>query len=595
MATRVDLSLAGQRIATNLRAAGCRHRPGGNHSFFLDGRGDAASETRHHSRHRSLCHLSTDRVLVCLQWQNRGQCDDFARWQARRVFGAAHVRCRSTVFRSIDDLTSRAIDGTANASFPFWSPDSDTIGFFADGKLKTVGLDGAPPVIVCEAPNGRGGTWNRDGVILFQAGSAVNTQGISRVSSSGGIPSEVTSLAPGEGDHRFPSFLPDGDRFFYYVNDNASIFVGSLKGDTPVKLLQGVSSSAVLASTGHLLYAKQGTLLAHAFDPKTLQFTGQAFSIALNVASAFQGQQGFSVSGTGTLVYGSDSSGGSAARLTWVDRAGKTLGTVGPEGLFRGIDISPDERHLVFHRDDANGGGDVWMLDLHRDTVTRITAAQPRQHNGPAVFSHSGLLAYGADIGPASSDHKNSSTWAIHVRPAAGLSDEETVVDSQRRVNPMSWAPDGSIVYQYSGEETGEDILVLPGAGGRQPFVFQAATGPDTHPQVSPDGKWIAYQSRETGTGEVYVRSFPTGKTKRIVSISAGGLPRRRRDGKELFYVRTASFASGMIVAVPFTATPSGIALGPPKTCLTTGISMEALIAPEITTHMPCPMMGSDS
>jgi Tol biopolymer transport system component len=285
--------------------------------------------------------------------------------------------------RSLDSLAAQPLPGTEGAGLPFWSPDSRSIGFFAGGKLKRIDVDGGPAQVLSDAASGRGGSWNRDGVIVF----APNNIGpLNRVSSAGGETTSLTKLMPDQQNHRFPSFLPDGRHFLYFATGTTNdIFVGSLDSAEGQRLI-AADSQAAYAAPGFVLFIRQGTLLVQSFDADRLQLNGEPIPIAERVGFNALGGA-FSVSENGVLEYrtGTDASN---VKLTWVDRNGKLLGSIGDPGNYQAPDISPDGYQIAVHRHDGRGG-DVWLVESTGGKTTRLTF-DASQDNSQPVWSPDG-------------------------------------------------------------------------------------------------------------------------------------------------------------------------------------------------------------
>ena len=282
--------------------------------------------------------------------------------------------------RPVAAVAARPISGTEGGTFPFWSPDSRFIGFFAGGKLKKVAIAGGPPTVLCEAPAGSGGSWSRDNVLLFAPGGTQH--GLQRVSSAGGVPTVVTSVDPvtGEDDHRWPHFLPDGQHFFYTARTGGCcpaskpsvIRMGSLDAaDAAIPLLQAESS--VSYASGYVLFARDEILMAQPFDPEARQLKGDAFPLAENISREGSRYVGASVSENGTLVYGSGSS-GDQRQLTWFDRAGRALGTLGEVARYQNLALSPDEHRVAVSLTTPDPlNMDIWIIDIARNIRSRLT------------------------------------------------------------------------------------------------------------------------------------------------------------------------------------------------------------------------------
>jgi len=464
--------------------------------------------------------------------------------------------------RPLDTLAPQALHGTDEGAFPFWSPDSQSLGFFAQGKLKRIDVAGGPVQTLCDAPVGRGGTWSRGGVILF----APNTGGpLYRVSSAGGDPVAVTKASQGLASHRFPSFLPDGRHFLYLEakgpNQISGVFVGALDSSESKRLV-AADSNALYSSSGVLLFIRQGTLLRQSFDTKSLELAGDPIPVTEQVGVGGGGVGAFSVSENGVLVYRHGPASTGIVQLAWFDRTGKTLGAVGAPGLYRGVDVSRDGQHIAVHRGDGSGG-DIWLFDSARlGTMLRLTFDASQDNSMPIWSPDGSRIVFGS---------LRDGKWGLYQKSANGTGRDELLVESDLPKVPMSWSPDGKfIVYWVRDVKTGRsDEWILPLAGDRKPFAFLQAPFDQMWPQISPDGKWIAYGSDETGTLEIYVRPFPSGEGKWQVSTHGGLFPRWRRDGKELFYMGSAS--SGKIISVRVDPAGPGFEYGSPSELFDSG------------------------
>ena len=486
----------------------------------------------------------------------------------RRIVFAANRRAGGQPLlwmRSLDSLEALSLPGTEQAVGPFWSPDSRFIGFFADGKLKKIDILGAASQTLCDAPNSAGGTWNRDGVIVFGSGSS----GLSRVPAAGGQPTPATTLDRGrqETSHRFPFFLPAGRRFVYLVQQGNALAVGSL--DSPeVTRLVAADSQAMYARPGHLLFVRQGTLFAQPFDVDRLKLSGEAAPVAERVGFNSQnGNAAYSVSDTGVLVYRTGTGNVNTSQLTWFDRTGKTLSTVGAPADYRGIELAPDARRVAVHPHELVGGGDIWLRDLARETTTRLTFGA---HNTSPVWSPDGTrIAFGSNrppSGQASTDPYGGS-FNLYEKRADGTGDVTVLFDSVASklptiwMQPTSWSPDGQLlVFERIDPITSYDIWVLPLAGDRKPRPLLQSEFQELEGQISPDGRWLAYSSNETRRLEVYVRPLAESAGKWQISTTGGSYPRWRHDGKELFYLS----ADRKLMAVQATSAGPAIEAGIP-------------------------------
>ena len=434
--------------------------------------------------------------------------------------------------RPVASLTAAPLAGTDGALHPIWSPDGRFIAFFADSKLKKIDLSGGPPQILSDAHQGaRGAAWGRDGIIVF----AANTGPLSQVPASGGEVTPATALKDGEVAHHRPSFLPDGRHFFYRARTgtgSAAVVIGSLDSAETTPLLDA-DSQAVYSPPGHVVFVRQGTLLAQRFDADRLRLSGDPVRIAEGVAvDVTTGLAAFSVSQNGVLTYRSGGSvsvagEGTVVRLDWLDREGKLIETVSGAYAYRGIELSPDAARIAYHRHDTTGG-DLWLLDVKRGTRTRLTFA-PEQDSRSPVWSPDGSRV-------AFTSLRNGS-WGLYQKLVdGGTSGDELLMATKERVAPSSWTPDGKSLVYTGGDDRRPDIWLLPLTGDRKPVALVQGPFSEVNGVVSPDGRWLAYMSDETGSRQLYVRAFPTGARKYALSTGAAVQPIWRRDGKELFY-----------------------------------------------------------
>jgi eukaryotic-like serine/threonine-protein kinase len=473
--------------------------------------------------------------------------------------------------RPIESLTAQSLPGTDDATNPFWSPDSRFIGYSTPGKLMKIGPGAGPPQTLCELSGptiaARGGAWNRDGVIVFSNGPG---QPLHRVSSAGGRPSPVGRLAAGQSPPVFPSFLPDGRHMLVNVTagstETSGVYIESVDTGELKQLLQADSSAVCAARCTFLLFVRQGTLLAQAFDARTLSVSGEPFPVAERVESvAVPGVVSFSVSTNGTLAYGIGSTAGGGLQMVWVDRSGKALGTVGPPANFRGVELSPDGSRIAWHRHDGSGG-DLWITDVARGTTSRLTFDASQDNSSP-LWSPDG-----AYVGFAS---MRDGKWGLYRKLANNAAGEELLADmpsvvSGSPVTPFSWSPDGrSIVYASVDAKSGQDLWLMSLAGDRKPIPLVRSPFTDLHGQVSPDGRWLAYWSVETGRPEVYVQAFPTGTARWQVSTGGGQYPRWRHDGRELFYMTSPS--AGKMMAVEVKSSGAALEVGTPQELFDSG------------------------
>jgi eukaryotic-like serine/threonine-protein kinase len=435
---------------------------------------------------------------------------------------------------------TNSLDGTQGASYPFWSPDGKFIGFFADGKLKKVEVSGGQPQVLCDAPNGRGGTWNRDGVIVFTPDSL--GAGLFRVSSSGGSPLEMTKLdaSRSEQSHRWPVFLPDGKHFLYLGSnfagllENNAIFLGSLDSQER-RLLVSTSANAAYAEPGYLLYLRDNkTLVAQPFDGRRYVLSGEPHTLSDEVLyTPLVNRAVFSVS-SGDILVTQTGRGASLSQLTWFDRSGKPAGTVGMPASFGNVRLSPDGHRVAVDQINPDGRNiDIWIHEPARGATTRLTF-DPSPHQAP-IWSPDGKQIL------FSSNRKV--TTRLYLKNADGSGSEEEVADLGTfvPVNAWDWSRDGKHVLFRKGNELWH--LSRP-EHATKPLLQAKWTVRNA--QSSPDGRWMAYASNETGSMQVYVSPFLNGNGKWQVSSAGGQEPKWRQDGKELFYLS----ADGKMMAV---------------------------------------------
>ncbi len=460
--------------------------------------------------------------------------------------------------RSLDTLEVRPLEGTEGANgWPFWSPDSNSVAFASGDKLAKVDISGGPPQELCAVSSViLGGTWLPDHRILYSfAGQLM------QVADWGGTPSRIGPAGAGG----FPTALPDGRHLLYSIgppgSENSGIYVGSLDakpGDPAAKkLLPDASATAYTPSAdsarGYLLFLRgsaaggsKGTLMAVPFDPRQLALAGEPIPIAEQVTS-------FSASPTGVLVYWAGSTvvngpsrGNIPGLLTWFDRTGKVLGTIGDPGLYRTLAISPDGKRVAFERADPQNfpHHDIWLYDSARGVSTRFTFDSG--WDGNPVWSPDGThIAFGGE-------KPDTGIFNLYQKPSNLAGEEELLFKSEAQKIPSSWSPDGGFLLFFNPVGTSH-VWVLPLGGtsaSRKPFPLEQSDFAQAAGRFSPDGRWIAYHSNESGKDEIYVRPFdasaasgspPAAGTavtgKWMVSKDGGTVPLWRGDGKEMFYL----------------------------------------------------------
>jgi serine/threonine protein kinase/Tol biopolymer transport system component len=438
--------------------------------------------------------------------------------------------------RALEHLDGHAVRGTesqAAGGFPFWSPDGRFIAFFADGKLKKVDLQGAPPQTLCDAANGRGGTWNRDGVIVFAPAA---TGPLFRVPATGGIASPVTELDKSRQEiaHRHPYFLPDGRHFIYVAvsvkAEQSGIVIASLDSKDR-KFLVSTEVKAVFAPPDRLLYMRDGTLMAHRLDPGRLELGGDPYPIAEEVGTnSANSAAGFAVSDNGTLVY--RTGGTSINYLKWYDRTGRESAAVEAPGPYRNAVLSPDLQHIAMGKRES-GVSDLWILDLARGTSTRFTV-DPGDEDF-SVWSPDGSRV-------VFSSNRAGSSYDLYLKNSSGVTQEELLLKSDPAKSATDWSADGRfLLYTATDPQMGNDIWVLPMTGERKPETVVRTQFNEGQARFAPDGRWIAYFSNESGRPEIYLQGFPKAASRTQISTSGGNRPHWRRDGKELFFTSLAA------------------------------------------------------
>jgi eukaryotic-like serine/threonine-protein kinase len=482
---------------------------------------------------------------------------------ARQLVFLATSAGRSQLWlRSFDSVTPRPIADTDGASYPFWAPDGREVGFFADGKLKRIDLVGGAPRVLADAPIGRGGSWNRDGVIVF---APMATGGLMRIAAAGGPATALTQSAGGQGSHRFPQFLPDGRRFIFLMTqgrlDTRGVYVGALDGGQPTRVL-AADTAPVYAAPGYLLVVSRGVLIAYPFDPTRGAVRGEPLTVAQSVGLDVGARGAFSVSETGALVH--RSGGATGRRLLWVDRTGKELGVLGPpdESALAGPELAPNGRSVALYRNPEQNV-DVWTIDVARGIGSRLTS-DAATDSGP-VWSSDGSRVFFRST--------RNGKFDLFTKLANGASEEQPLLVSGQDKAPQDSSPDGSVLlYANQDPKTGSDLWALPLAGERKPFPVVQTSFDDVQGQFSPDGRWVAYASNETGRYEVYVRPFPGPGGRSPVSTGGGIYPRWRRDGQELYYVTL----DDQMMAAPIHLAPDALtpAPGAPVTLFSTRIAL---------------------
>jgi Tol biopolymer transport system component len=517
--------------------------------------------------------------------------------------------------RPLDKTDPQPMPGTEGAQFPFWSPDSRSIGFFASSKLYRIDIAGGPPQALADAPAGRGGSWSRDGVIVF---GPTGTSPLLRIAASGGEPVPLTKLdASRQFSHRLPHFLPDGRHFLFYATGNlegAGIYLGSLDGEEPKRLAANDTAAAYLAPD-RVVFVRQGTLVARQFDVERGELTGDPETLADPVGEDPGGFAlgGFSVSADGRVAH--RAGGGERRQLTWYDRTGKTVRMASrSEGFLRYPELSPDGRRVAVDLTVQNNR-DVWLMDLERGGSIRFTF--DAGIDGAPVWSPDGARIAFRSARKGAGD--------LYVKPSSGAGTEELVLETPNNKWPQDWSMDGRFLLYYETDpKTGWDLKALDMSGAREAQARQGAavnnasptgrsdqemsgareaqarqgeavnnaspagrsnqamTGnerkpvtvvntpfEESHGQFSLDGRWVAYATNESGRFEIVVQPFPEPTGKWQVSTGGGREPRWRADGRELYFIAL----DGKVMAASIATSGSTFQAGTPVALFATRIA----------------------
>jgi Tol biopolymer transport system component len=447
---------------------------------------------------------------------------------------------------------------------PFWAPNNGSIGFFADGSLKILDLGGGAPRTLAVASNGAGGTWNSEGVIVFAPSV---TSPLMQISADGGVATPVLPLGPRQYGHTSPHFLPDGRRILFSAEgslEGSGIYIGALGGSVATRLTPA-DGDALYLPNGWLLWVRAGTLVVQRLDPAGLALVGKQVKLADAVALLpRRPRSGISVASNGLIAY--RAGGGSRRQLTWFDRSGSVLGTLGEPDDFGLSDprLTPDGRAVVTRAVDGNL--DLWLLDGGRRT--RITFDPARDDfaqlspDGTVVVFRSGRTGAGD----------------LYTKLLGRTDPEELLLQTDELKVPMSWSPDGRFLMYLSFDPvTNADLWVLPLQGDRTPYVFLRTPFREALGVFSPDGRWVAYHSNESGRPEVYVRPFfepgqrdaATANDQWQISTDGGAFAKWRADGQELYYLDP----SGAMMAVSISVTGNKLVPGTPQMLFRTRIS----------------------
>jgi Tol biopolymer transport system component len=486
--------------------------------------------------------------------------------------------------RALAGLTAQPLAGTEEGFQPFWSPDSRALGFFADGKLKKIEASGGPPQTLCDGAR-EGGSWGKDGTIVFSSGSRGP---LNRIPASGGTPAPATKLDESrhETTHRWPYFLPDGRHFLYLavssVDTESSISVASLDGKLQKLVVRAGSSMAYAPSWpaahslfgaaggehGYLLFLREQALLAQPFDAGRLELQGDAVPIAEQVSyNSGNRRAAFTVSENGLLAYLSGIATGFGGPLAWLDSSGKPMGAPFGTNYFEPRPSPDGKRVAVYIFDLQASNGDIWIHDLVRGVSTRFTF-DPAADRMPVWSPDGSRIVFASN---------RKGPFDLYQKDSSGAGTETPLLETPSSKTPTDWSFDGRFLAYDDLDPKGKsksDIWILPLFGDRKPFAFVHTEFDESDAHFSPDGRWIAYASNESRRGEVYVVPFSppqTGQAQGAPAAVAGGKwqisttgglrPRWSKDGKELFYMG----ADSRLMAVEIRSKGSSLEIGAPR------------------------------
>jgi len=527
----------------------------------MPGSGASAAKTRSRERSAWLVAggLSIALIATLVWWRNSKPAQQSMYFQAPVPFSAHDIaiapnghtlavvayseaaRKNEIWIYELGSGNANSVADTEGASYPFWSADGRNIAFFADGKLKTLEVPGGPVQVLCDAPSGRGGAWNKDGVIVFTP-EASPGGGLYRVSASGGTPEQISTPDParGEQSHRWAVFLPDGRHYLYMAANFAgrknvnAIFAGSL-GSNEKHFVAEASGNAAYAAPGYLLFPREKTLLAQRFDLKRFALIGDPTAVLTDIQYQPQVRRAvFAVSDNDVLV-GQTGAGIAFSQPLWFDRKGHQEGAVGKAGVYGSVFIAANGRSVAVDSTDMTSlNTDVWTYELQRESAQRLTF-DPGFDVVPIWSPDASRLVFSSNRG----EHVD-----LYMKNSDGAETEKVIVHDEFNKIPSDWFRNGEYILYTRGPDLW--FLTLPAL---KSTLFIKAPSIVRNGQFSPDGKWVAYASNETGKWEIYVTSFPDARGKWQVSTGGGEEPRWRGDGKELFYISSDS----KMMAVPVT------------------------------------------
>jgi len=451
--------------------------------------------------------------------------------------------------RSLDSTAAQPLAGTDDAGFPFWSPDSRSLGFFAQGKLKIIDASGGAVQTLADAPQPRGGAWGADGTILYTPDA---TSALLRIPAAGGTPSHAIGqekAASTVGSPRWPAFLPDGRHFIFFQfapdsQGGGSIHLGALDSQQDTTLVD--SDYRAQYASGHLVFVRGGNLMNQSFDEKKLKLTGNPVPIAEQVRGESRGSAAFSLSSEDKLIFAGGQ--GSTLDLAWYDRSGKKGDTI-DSGTFQDAHISPDGKKVSAARADAAGHLEIYIYDLVRGTKSQFSFSQSRDDD-PVWSPDGNTIVF---------DSARTGKIDLYTRPANGARQEELLYHDDLDKYPSSWSSDGKYI-AYEALANGHfDVWVMPMFGDRKPSAFLQEKYNTRYPVFSPDTKWMAFTSFAAGHSQVYVVAFPKPGGRFLVGDGLGAV--WSRNGKEILYLDDHS----RMASVEVSAHGDSVELGKPQ------------------------------
>ena len=428
--------------------------------------------------------------------------------------------------RALDRTDARPIAGTDGAQYPFWSADSRSIGFFASSKLYRIDIAGGAPRVLANAPGGRGGAWNGEGTIVFAQGLSLP---LFQVAASGGDVTGVTTLEAGQSGHRYPQFLSDGRQFLFYVSGNpaaSGIYLGSLDGGRPKRLAEADTAAAYVAPDS-IIFVRQRALVVQRLDVKRRELAGEPIILADGVGTEAPNLGGFSVSSSGLVAY--RTGGGRRSQLVWRDRTGHHLGVAADADANNPsyLELSPDGQRAALQRM-VDNNTDIWLLDLARSGMSRFTFNVANEQ----------LPTWSPDGTRIAFSSNRAGRNNLYLKSASGTANEELLRDTPNPKQAQAWSKDGRFLLYYEIDPvTGRDLWALDMTGERKPTVIANTMFEERSGQLSPDGRWVVYETNESGRFEIVAQSFPEPRSRSYVSTTGGIHPRWSADGSEIYFV----------------------------------------------------------